>query len=99
MKTVGEIYQLRNLIKEPTCFQNPDNPTCTDVILTSRLVLKVHRDRAFWLLQNDSRAVMKMRFPKMKPQVVSYRKYKEFHNETFLGSIRHEVNVPGQFLN
>ena len=41
---------------------------------------------------------MKMRFPKMKPQVVSYRKYKEFHNETFLDSIRHEINVPGQFL-
>ena len=36
MKTVGEIYQLRNLIKEPTCFQNPDNPTCTDLILTNK---------------------------------------------------------------
>ena len=44
-------------------------------------------------------AEMKMHFPKMKPQVVSYRKYKEFHNETFLDSTGHELNVHGQFLN
>ena len=43
--------------------------------------------------------VMKMHFSKMKPQVVSYRKYMEFHNETFLDSLRYELNVQGQFLN
>ena len=32
-------------------------------------------------------AVMKMHFPKMKPQVVSYRKYKDFNNETLLDSL------------
>ena len=42
---------------------------------------------------------MKMHFPKMKPQIASYRKYKDFHNETFLDSLRHELNVQGQFLN
>ena len=35
----------------------------------------------------------------MKPQVVSYRKYKDFCNETFLDSLRHELNVQWQFLN
>ena len=44
-------------------------------------------------------AVMKMHFPKMKPQVISYRKYKDFCNETFLDSLRHELNVQWQFLN
>ena len=29
----------------------------------------------------------------------SYWKYKDFHNETFLDSLRHELNVQGQFLN
>ena len=42
---------------------------------------------------------MKMYFPKVKRQVVSYRKCKDFHNKTFLGSLRHELNVQGQFLN
>ena len=41
-------------------------------------------------------AVIKMHFPKMKPQVVSYWKYKDFHNETFLDSLRHELNAQGQ---
>ena len=44
-------------------------------------------------------AVLKKHFPKMKPQVVSYRKYKEFRNETFLDSTGHELNVHRQFLN
>ena len=44
-------------------------------------------------------AVMKMHFSKMKPQFVSYRKYVDFHNETFLDSLRHELNVRGEFLN
>ena len=38
-------------------------------------------------------AVMKMCFPKMKPQVVSYWKYKDFNNETFLDLLRHEPNA------
>ena len=40
---------------------------------------------------------MKIHFPKIKRQVVCYRKYKGFHNETFLDSLRHDLNV--QFLN
>ena len=43
--------------------------------------------------------MMKMHFPKMKPQVVSYQKCKSFHNETFLDSLRHGLNVQRQFLN
>ena len=38
-------------------------------------------------------SVIKMYFPKMKTQVIRYRKYKGFHNETFLDSLRHELNT------
>ena len=43
--------------------------------------------------------VMKMHFPEMKPYIIRYRKYKVFHNETFLDTLRHEVNIQGRFLN
>ena len=43
-------------------------------------------------------AMMKMHFPKMKPQVINYRKYRGFHNETFLNTLKHELNVQRQFL-
>ena len=35
MKTFGEIYKLWNLIKEPKCFKNPENPTYIDLIVTN----------------------------------------------------------------
>ena len=28
-------YNLKSLIKQPTCFKNPENPTCIDHILTN----------------------------------------------------------------
>ena len=28
-------YDLRSLITEPTCYKNPKDPTCIDLILTS----------------------------------------------------------------
>ena len=32
-----EIYNLENLVKEPTCFKNADNPSSIDVMLTNRI--------------------------------------------------------------
>ena len=100
MKTFAEIYKLRNLIKEPTCFKNPENPTSTDLILTNNppslkntYVIETGLSDFHKMIV----AVMKIHFPKMKRQVVCYRKYKGFHNETFLDSLTHEFNV--QFLN
>ena len=28
-------YNLRSLITKPTCYKNPENPTCIDLILTN----------------------------------------------------------------
>ena len=30
------LFSLKNLIKEPTCYKNLDNPSCIDLILTSK---------------------------------------------------------------
>ena len=102
MKTFAEIYKLWNLIKEPTCFKNPENPACIDLTLTNK-PLSFKNTYVIEIGLSDFHkmivAVMKMHFPKIKPQVVSYRKYQDFHNETFLDSLRHELNIQGQFLN
>ena len=102
MKTFGENYKLRNLIKEPTCFKNPENPTCINLILTNKPLNFKNTyviDTGLSGFHKMIVTVMKMHFPKMKPQVVSYRKYKDFHNETLLDSLRHELDVQGQCLN
>ena len=94
--------QIAKSQKEPTCFKNPENPACIDLILVNKpLSFKdtyvIETGLSYFLKMMV--AVMKMHFPKMKPQVVSHRKYKDFHSETFLDSLRHERNVQAQFLN
>ena len=102
MKTFGEIYKLRNPIKEPPCFKNSENATCIDLILTNKPLSFKNTYMIETGLSEFHKmivAVIKMHFPKMKPQVASFRKYKDFHDETFLDSLRHELKVQGQFLN
>ena len=53
------LYNLKNLVKQNTCFKNPDKPKCIDLILTNC-------PRTF---QNT---VLKQHFPKQKPRVVIY---------------------------
>ena len=31
-----EIYNLKNIIREKTCFKNPNNPSCIDLIITNK---------------------------------------------------------------
>ena len=56
-------------MKEPTCFKNPENPTCIDLILANKpLSFKntyVIETGLSDSSQNDS--VRKIHFPKMKP--------------------------------
>ena len=35
MREFCDSYNLKNLIKEPTCFKNPSNPSCIDLMLTT----------------------------------------------------------------
>ena len=36
MKDFCEMYNLENLIKEPTCFKSTENPSSIDIILTNK---------------------------------------------------------------
>ena len=102
MKKIWEIYKLGNLIKEPTCFNNPENPKYIDLILAN-MPLSFKNTHVIETRLSDFHkmivAVMKMHFPKMKSQVINYRAYKNFHNKTFLDLLKHELNVQGHFLN
>ena len=31
-----EIYNLKNMIREKTCFKNPNSPSCIDLIIANR---------------------------------------------------------------
>ena len=86
-----EIHNTKNIIKEKTCFKNPENPTCIDLILTNRprsfqdsTVVETglsdfHKMRV---------TVMKMYHCKQRPSVITYRKFKNFSNIEFMKDLR-----------
>ena len=103
-----EIYNTKNIIKEKTCFKNPENPTCIDLILTNR-------PRSF----QDSTVVetglsdfhkmcvtvMKMYHCKQRPSVITYRKFKNVSNiefmkdlEEHLTKFEHFDNIPSNLF-
>ena len=52
LKHFYDLYNLKNLIKVPTCFKNPENPKCIDLMLTSSYRILV-------LLKQDYRIFIK----------------------------------------
>ena len=98
MNNFCSLHNLKNLIKSPTCFKNPDNPICIDLVLTNK-----HRS-----FQNTSVietglsdfhrltiTVMRVNFQKQIPKVLNYRNYKLFNNELFRNDLLMEFSVLG----
>ena len=73
-----DLYKLKNLVREATCFKNPDNPLCIDLFLTNC-------SRSFQDIQvietglsdfhKMNLTVLKMFFIKQKHETIFYRNY------------------------
>ena len=90
MKAFCDNYNLTSLIKRPTCYKNPNNPTCIDLILSntprsfqSTCVIETGLSD-FHLM---TLTVMKKSFRKFHPRLINYRSYKNFSNEAFRESL------------
>ena len=72
------VYNLKNLVHQKTCFKNPDNPTCIDLILTNS-PRSFQNTNVFETGLSDFRklttTVLKMHFPKKKPNIVVHRDF------------------------
>ena len=86
MKDFCDTYALENIVKGPTCFKNPLNPSSIDLMLTNK-------PRSF---QNSTKiesglsdhhimaiSVMKSFFPKQTPTLIKYRSYRRFNPDHF----------------
>ena len=92
-KCLGEFCNLNRLtllIKKPTCFKNPDQPTCNDITLTNKRSCFQHSKISetglsdFHLLTVTE---LKKSFQKLQPKLTNYRNYKNFDNERFRSDI------------
>ena len=91
MKAFCDNYNLTSLIKQPTCYKNPNNPTCIDLILSntprsfqSTCVIETGLSD-FHLM---TLTVMKKSFRKFHLRLINYRSYKNFSNEAFRECLR-----------
>ena len=85
MKNICDNYNLKSLVKEPTCFKNTKNPSYIDLILTNkRRSFTKTEVREIGLLDYHKlvTTVMKMHFPKSKLSIITYRSYKKFDNKS-----------------
>ena len=88
------VYNFFSLVKEPTCFKNPDNPSCIDLFLTNR---PRSFQNTFTIETGISDfhkmviTVMKVFYKKQKPKIIQYRSYKNFDNQVFQRELNSEL--------
>ena len=87
MKNFCQFYGCKNIVKGKTCFKNPINPTCIDLIITNR-PKPFQESEVIETGLSDfhqmSLTVMKVLYNKQKPKITQYRKYEDFSNESFI---------------
>ena len=88
-------YNLTSLIKEPTCYKNPENPSCIDLFLTN-LPLSFQSSCVIETGLSDFHrmivTVMKSTYQKLLPKIKSYRCYKKFDNDRFRECLSHNFS-------
>ena len=97
MSDFCSIYNLKNLIKMPTCFKNPSKPSCIDLILTNRPNCFQHScviESGLSDFHKLTVSVLKSSYRKRPPKVIRYRDYSNYscinfrnHILSFLDSI------------
>ena len=91
------LYQneLKNLVKEPTCYKSVENPSCIDLLLTSPLSFQ--KTSVVNIGCSDfhkmSVTVLKTKVPKLKPKEVNYRYYKNFVETDFKHDLKNALRI------
>ena len=83
-----------NLVKEQTCFKNPDNPSCIDLFLTNHpkcFQSTMTKETAISDFHKMVITVLKIFYKKRKPKIIHYRNYKIFKANLFMGELTNEL--------
>ena len=94
LRNFCDLYKLKNLVREPTCFKNPDNRSCVDLFLTNCSRSFEDTQVIETGLSNFHKmnlTVLKMFFTKQKHETIYYRNYKKFDNLKFKEALNREL--------
>ena len=81
-----DVYNVKNLITEPTCFKNPLNPSSIDVLLTNKFRSFQNSQTIKTGISDHHKlvvTVLKSFYHKQEPITVTYRDYKSFDKSKF----------------
>ena len=81
LDTSCKSYCFTSLIKQSTCFKNPENPSCIDLILTNKprsfqtkCVIETGLSD-FHRMTISTISVLKMHFRKLPPKIINHRDF------------------------
>ena len=99
MKEFCEMYNLENLIREPTCYKSAANPSSIDVMLTNK---KLSFQNTMTLetglsdFHKMTITVLKRYFKKKAPIMITYRDLKSFDALKFREDVRNQLEKIGE---
>ena len=87
------ICNLKNLVKEPTCYQNRNNPSCIDLFLTNRPRFFQCTTTIETGISDFHKLVVTVlkTYQKQRPKIIYYRNYKNFENGNFRQGLKKEL--------
>ena len=95
MNDFCESYNLSSLIRESTCYKNPENPSCIDLFLTNSPNSFQNSGVVETGLSDFHRmivTVMKTSFQRLPPKIRHYRDYSNYDNNMFRVSLFNELS-------
>ena len=87
-------YGLNNIVKDKTCFKNPNNPKCIDLFLTNKPRSFQHTTTFDTGISDFHKMVIssfKCTFEKRDPKEVTYRYYKHFNRILFRSELQEAI--------
>ena len=95
MSEFCDIFNLKNLIKSPTCFKNPLNPSCIDLMLTNIYRSFQYSQTVETALSDHHKmtvTVLKSFFQKQPRICIKYRDYKYMDENLFRMGLKDKLN-------
>ena len=86
---------LKNIVKDKTCFKSMENPSSIDLFLTNCPLSYQNTTTVATGLSDFHKmvvTVMKTTFPKAEPQILYYRDYRNFDLYKFRADLREQLN-------
>ena len=95
MTSFCTLFKLKRIAKEPTCYKNPENPSCIDLFLTN-CPRSFQNTCLYETGLSDFHklvvTILRTSFEPLPPKIIKYRNYKNFDEDEFRFLFKKRLN-------